>query len=74
MKLEDGSVIDGGDWAIRTILTPGHTANHAVFALEGTGIAVFGRPCDGLVDLDRGAAGRRDGRLHGVARQAAGAS
>ena len=37
MKLEDGSVIDGGDWAIRTILTPGHTANHAVFALEGTG-------------------------------------
>ena len=37
MKLEDGSVLDGGDWAIRTILTPGHTANHAVFALEGTG-------------------------------------
>jgi glyoxylase-like metal-dependent hydrolase (beta-lactamase superfamily II) len=37
MKLADDSVIDGGDWQIRTILTPGHTANHAVFALEGTG-------------------------------------
>jgi glyoxylase-like metal-dependent hydrolase (beta-lactamase superfamily II) len=35
--LADGSVIDGGDWAIRTVLTPGHTANHAAFALEGTG-------------------------------------
>ena len=38
MTLADGSVIDGGDWAIRTILTPGHAANHAAFALEGTGI------------------------------------
>ena len=72
-SLPTASVIDGGDWAIRTILTPGHAANHAVFALDGTGIAVFGRPRDGLVDLDRRAARRRDGRLHGVARQAAGA-
>ena len=38
MALADGGLIDGGDWAIRTILTPGHTANHAAFALEGTGI------------------------------------
>ena len=37
LRLADDSVIDGGDWQIRTILTPGHTANHAVFALEGTG-------------------------------------
>jgi len=37
VRLADDSVIDGGDWRIRTILTPGHTANHAVFALEGTG-------------------------------------
>ncbi|MCC0038147.1 MAG: MBL fold metallo-hydrolase [Brucellaceae bacterium] len=33
----DGSVIDGDGWALRTIHTPGHAANHAVFALEGTG-------------------------------------
>jgi glyoxylase-like metal-dependent hydrolase (beta-lactamase superfamily II) len=36
--LADQSVIEGDGWAIRTVLTPGHTANHAAFALEGTGI------------------------------------
>lgn len=34
----DNSLIHGDGWALRTIHTPGHTANHAVFALEGTGI------------------------------------
>ena len=29
-------------WAIRTLLTPGHAANHAAFALEGTGILFSG--------------------------------
>lgn len=38
LTLQDNSVTAGDGWAIRTILTPGHTANHAVFALEGTGI------------------------------------
>jgi glyoxylase-like metal-dependent hydrolase (beta-lactamase superfamily II) len=38
LTLQDNSVTGGDGWAIRTILTPGHTANHAVFALEGTGI------------------------------------
>lgn len=32
------TVINGDGWALRTVHTPGHTANHAVFALEGTGI------------------------------------
>ena len=32
--------------------------------------AVLRRSCDGVVDADRGAAGRRDERLHGLARQA----
>lgn len=36
--LPDGSLTTGDGWAIRTLLTPGHTANHAAFALEGTGI------------------------------------
>ena len=31
-------MINGDGWAIRTVLTPGHAANHAAFALEGTGI------------------------------------
>lgn len=36
--LADGEVVAGDGWAIRTVLTPGHAANHAAFALEGTGI------------------------------------
>ncbi|MGX5846511.1 MBL fold metallo-hydrolase [Mesorhizobium sp. PL10] len=38
MALPDDGLIEGDGWAIRTVLTPGHTANHAAFALEGTGI------------------------------------
>ena len=38
IALPDDMVVDGDGWAIRTVLTPGHTANHAAFALEGTGI------------------------------------
>lgn len=36
--LPDDTVVDGDGWRIRTVLTPGHAANHAAFALEGTGI------------------------------------
>jgi glyoxylase-like metal-dependent hydrolase (beta-lactamase superfamily II) len=36
--LADGERVQGDGWAIRTVLTPGHAANHAAFALEGTGI------------------------------------
>ncbi|TJW52313.1 MAG: MBL fold metallo-hydrolase [Mesorhizobium sp.] len=38
IALADDTLVDGDGWAIRTVLTPGHTANHAAFALEGTGI------------------------------------
>ncbi|RUZ13021.1 MBL fold metallo-hydrolase, partial [Mesorhizobium sp. M7A.F.Ca.CA.001.09.1.1] len=38
IALSDGEAVDGDGWSIRTVLTPGHTANHAAFALEGTGI------------------------------------
>ncbi|UVK38234.1 MBL fold metallo-hydrolase [Mesorhizobium sp. AR10] len=38
VALADDTVINGDGWALRTVLTPGHTANHAAFALEGTGI------------------------------------
>ncbi|MDX8451986.1 MBL fold metallo-hydrolase [Mesorhizobium sp. VK9D] len=37
IALADNALTEGDGWAIRTVLTPGHTANHAVFALEGTG-------------------------------------
>ncbi|MDX8539014.1 MBL fold metallo-hydrolase [Mesorhizobium sp. M4B.F.Ca.ET.089.01.1.1] len=38
VALADGALVHGDGWAIRTVLTPGHAANHAAFALEGTGI------------------------------------
>ncbi len=38
VALPDDSVVDGDRWKIRAVLTPGHCANHAAFALEGTGI------------------------------------
>ncbi len=36
--VRDGEVVEGDGWRICTVLTPGHAANHAAFALEGTGI------------------------------------
>jgi glyoxylase-like metal-dependent hydrolase (beta-lactamase superfamily II) len=36
--LADDALTSGDGWAIRTVLTPGHAANHAAFALEGSGI------------------------------------
>jgi len=34
----EGDVIEGDGWRLQALLTPGHTANHAAFALDGTGI------------------------------------
>ncbi len=36
--LPDNALIEGDGWALRIVHTPGHTANHVVFGLEGTGI------------------------------------
>jgi glyoxylase-like metal-dependent hydrolase (beta-lactamase superfamily II) len=38
IALADGALTAGDGWTIRAVLTPGHAANHAAFALEGTGI------------------------------------
>jgi glyoxylase-like metal-dependent hydrolase (beta-lactamase superfamily II) len=38
VALADGDLLTGGGWTLRTVLTPGHTANHAAFALEGAGL------------------------------------
>ncbi|MGV3548394.1 MBL fold metallo-hydrolase [Rhizobium sp.] len=38
VTLADGDRIEGDGWALETVLTPGHCANHASFGLEGTGI------------------------------------
>lgn len=36
--LPDGGMVEGDDWRLSAIHTPGHCANHLCFALEGTGI------------------------------------
>lgn len=36
--LADGESIEGDGWRLSAVHTPGHTANHAAFALEDTGI------------------------------------
>jgi len=35
VTLKHGDMIEGKDWALETILTPGHTKNHACFAIRG---------------------------------------
>lgn len=42
LLLKDGEVTEGDGWALRAVTTPGHAANHLVFALEGTGILFSG--------------------------------
>lgn len=36
--MADDALVQGDGWALRTVHTPGHTANHVAFALENTGI------------------------------------
>ncbi|MBP2235360.1 glyoxylase-like metal-dependent hydrolase (beta-lactamase superfamily II) [Sinorhizobium kostiense] len=38
IALADGERIEGDGWSLIAVATPGHTANHMSFALEGTGI------------------------------------
>jgi glyoxylase-like metal-dependent hydrolase (beta-lactamase superfamily II) len=36
--LKDGATIDGDGWSLTAVHTPGHTANHSAFALDGTDV------------------------------------
>jgi len=38
ITLGEGDKVEGDGWTLSTLLTPGHTANHAAFALDNTGI------------------------------------
>jgi glyoxylase-like metal-dependent hydrolase (beta-lactamase superfamily II) len=42
MRLGDGETLTGDGWQVTAVHTPGHAANHTVFALDGTGIAFSG--------------------------------
>jgi glyoxylase-like metal-dependent hydrolase (beta-lactamase superfamily II) len=37
IALADGDTVEGDGWSLTALLTPGHTANHAAFALGDTG-------------------------------------
>ena len=74
IAVRDGETIEGAGWALQAVATPGHTANHLAFAWPERKMLFRRRSRDGLVDLDRGAAGRIDGRLHGLARKADGSA
>jgi glyoxylase-like metal-dependent hydrolase (beta-lactamase superfamily II) len=41
-RVAQGDVIEGDGWALETIATPGHTANHMAFALKGTDVLFSG--------------------------------
>lgn len=41
MALGHGETVEGDGWALTALLTPGHTANHAAFALDGPDGVVF---------------------------------
>ncbi|MBY5520219.1 MBL fold metallo-hydrolase [Rhizobium leguminosarum] len=42
VAIGDGQTLSGDGWALTAVLTPGHTANHAAFALEGRDILFSG--------------------------------
>ncbi|NKK89563.1 MBL fold metallo-hydrolase [Rhizobium leguminosarum bv. viciae] len=42
ITLSDGQTLSGDGWSLRAVLTPGHTANHAVFALAGRDLLFSG--------------------------------
>lgn len=42
ITLADGESIDGDGWRLTGIATPGHTANHMAFALEGSDLTFSG--------------------------------
>ena len=42
ITIGDGETLSGDGWALSAVLTPGHTANHAAFALQGRDILFSG--------------------------------
>ncbi|MGR9237930.1 MBL fold metallo-hydrolase [Rhizobium leguminosarum] len=42
ITIGDGQTLSGDGWALTAVLTPGHTANHAAFALAGRNILFSG--------------------------------
>lgn len=42
VALADGARVEGGDWSVTALATPGHTANHMAFVMEAAGLILVG--------------------------------
>jgi glyoxylase-like metal-dependent hydrolase (beta-lactamase superfamily II) len=42
IRLADGETLDGGDWQLTALATPGHCANHLAFSLAGDNVLLSG--------------------------------
>jgi len=42
VALPDGAIVEGADWALQAIWTPGHLSNHLSFVLLGQGVVFTG--------------------------------
>jgi glyoxylase-like metal-dependent hydrolase (beta-lactamase superfamily II) len=42
IQVRDGETIEGGDWALEAVATPGHTANHLAFAWRNRNLLFVG--------------------------------
>ncbi len=61
MRVKDGDLITGKGYALETVLTPGHTMNHACFALKGTDILFSG---DHVMAWSTSIVAPPDGEMH----------
>jgi len=65
VRVKDGEIIEGNGYALEADDARPHHEPSSLCAPRNRH-SVLGRSRNGLVDFDRGAARRRDGRLHGV--------
>jgi glyoxylase-like metal-dependent hydrolase (beta-lactamase superfamily II) len=61
VRLRDGEMIAGKGYTLETVLTPGHTMNHAAFALQGTDILFSG---DHVMAWSTSIVAPPDGEMH----------
>jgi glyoxylase-like metal-dependent hydrolase (beta-lactamase superfamily II) len=61
VRVKDGDLINGKGYTLETVLTPGHTMNHAVYALKGTDILFSG---DHVMAWSTSIVAPPDGEMH----------
>jgi glyoxylase-like metal-dependent hydrolase (beta-lactamase superfamily II) len=61
VRVKDGDLINGKGYVLETVLMPGHTMNHAVYALKGTDILFSG---DHVMAWSTSIVAPPDGEMH----------